>query len=285
MRRALTSATEFDSASTPAATPLLMRQQSFGVCSRRVDMAGTVIRDTRLAPTIELPRHQHVEPYLCIVLEGSYTEHARTEIACGPGSIVSHPGGHVHANRTGPNGARCVNVEFSSTLLSDDTLRALTTRERQMRLPITHSTLARLHHSLMQADSTAALSTFAATIDVVCAGTTLPDVTRGGWWLRRVIEYLESDLARTPAIEELANIAGVHASHLVRSFRQSQGETVGGYLRRRRLELADVSLRLDDPSLAAIAAEFGFCDQAHFTRAYTRHFGVSPGRRRRMLRS
>jgi AraC family transcriptional regulator len=100
-----------------------------------------------------------------------------------------------------------------------------------------------------------------------------------------VVEYLESDLARTPTIDELAQIAGVHASHLVRSFRRSQGETVGGYLRRRRLESADASLGHDGPSLADIAAEFGFCDQAHFTRAYTRHFGVSPGQRRRMLRS
>jgi AraC-like DNA-binding protein len=36
-----------------------------------------------------------------------------------------------------------------------------------------------------------------------------------------------------------------------------------------------------DLSLAQIAAAAGFSDQAHFTRVFRRHFGISPGARRR----
>ena len=65
---------------TPDRIAKLSRQQSFGACSRQLEMAGTVVRDTRLAPSVELPRHLHLEPYLCIVLDGNYSERARHEI-------------------------------------------------------------------------------------------------------------------------------------------------------------------------------------------------------------
>jgi AraC family transcriptional regulator len=115
---------------------------------------------------------------------------------------------------------------------------------------------------------------------VVCVGGRQPAVAKVP--MQRVVDAIEDDLARTPSLDALARIAGMHASHLSRSFRKTFGESVGGYLRRRRLEAADALLMRAESSLAEIAAAAGFCDQAHFTRAYARHFGLTPGQRRRV---
>jgi AraC family transcriptional regulator len=48
-----------------------------------------------------------------------------------------------------------------------------------------------------------------------------------------------------------------------------------------RLEWAAARLS-EERSLAQIALEAGFADQSHFTRAFRRHFGVTPGRYRAM---
>jgi AraC-like DNA-binding protein len=119
----------------------------------------------------------------------------------------------------------------------------------------------------------------------VCTALQLAPPAGATPWLARVVDHLEADLAYTPPLDELARLAGVHASQLSRVFRKAYGESVGAYLRRRRLEHADAQLARGATSLADLALRAGYCDQAHFTRAYARHFGMTPGRRRRVIRS
>jgi AraC family transcriptional regulator len=261
----------------------LHRHQSFGECSRELVSAGSFIRDTLLAPQAWLPRHRHESPYLCITLHGEYTERARGEIACSPGSLMTHPAGHEHANCTGAAAVRCVNVEFSPALLEDDALCSLFVRAQHLRLAPSHVALARIRRALDLRDRTAALSALAAALDVVCAGLQPPAAPSTA--MQRVVDAIEADLTCTPSLEALARVAGMHASHLSRSFRKRFGESVGAYLRRRRLEVADAQLMRSDLSLVDVAADAGFCDQAHFTRAYRRQFGVTPGQRRRVGKS
>ena len=194
---------------------------------------------------------------------------------------MAHPHGHVHANCTGPAGARCVNVELDESLLGESPLTLLVHAEVHRRLPSNHPAMANLRSALAQADSTAALATYTATLDVLCAAVRAPSAVGRGRWLQRVVDFLESDIAHTPTLDELAQLAGVHANHLIRIFKRQQGETVGSYLRRRRLDVADARLSRGEASLGRIAADAGFYDQAHFTRAYRRHFGITPGRRRK----
>jgi AraC family transcriptional regulator len=261
----------------------LSPHQSFGDCRRELTSAGNVIRDTVLAPHAHLPPHQHESPYVCITLEGLYLERAHGDTACAAGSVMTHPAGHEHANRTGAAAVRCVNVEFSGSLLDDSALRPLSARAQHLRLAPSHAALTRLRRALDLRDSTAALCTLAAALDVVCAGLRQPAASNTA--MQRVAEAIEADLARTPPLDELARVAGMHASHLSRSFRKTFGESVGGYLRRRRLETADEQLMHANSSLADIAVAAGYCDQSHFTRAYARHFGLTPGQRRRVGKS
>ena len=267
------------------AAPRLERHRSFGECRRRVDLGGTVIRDTCLAGSAAIPQHEHLGAYLCIVLEGHYEERSRRNIDCAPGSIVPHPGGHRHANRTGPQGARCLNVEFDEALLSDGTLAPLARSDSPLQVPASHPCLGRLRTALAWVDDAAALAILGATLEVVCEGLRAPAGDGNERWLARVVERIEADLVHTPTLGELARLAGVNPNHLMRSFKRRHGEPVGAYLRRRRLEEADAQVLLGERPIAGIAADAGFFDQAHFTRAFRRHFGVTPGLRRRMIRS
>jgi AraC family transcriptional regulator len=256
--------------------------QSFGDCQRTLAVAGSTIRDTWLAPRAVLPLHRHQAPYLCITLAGHYEEVANARTPCGPGSLLAHPGDDAHANVVGPRAARCVNVEFTPALLEEPPLRELLRAPRHLPLSPAHEALARLHAALGLRDDTAPLSALGAVLDLVCEAaaprTAQPTPSPA---LRRVREVLEADLSRTPSLAELAAVADMHASHLTRSFRRAFGESIGAYLRRRRLDAADLWLRQGELPLARIAVEAGFSDQAHFTRAYRRRFGLTPGRRRR----
>jgi AraC family transcriptional regulator len=82
-------------------------------------------------------------------------------------------------------------------------------------------------------------------------------------------------------LADLAREVAVHPAHLARAFRQQFGTSVGGYVRRLRLDRAAAELERSDKALAAIALAAGFADQSHFTRSFRRHTGFTPGAYRR----
>jgi AraC family transcriptional regulator len=103
-------------------------------------------------------------------------------------------------------------------------------------------------------------------------------------WLRDVRDLLDERVPAQPTLTELADVVGVHPVHLARSFRREYGVTVAQYARSLRLDWAAQRLIEGGSTLAEVAAEAGFADQSHFTRAFRNYVGVTPGRYRELLR-
>jgi len=80
-----------------------------------------------------------------------------------------------------------------------------------------------------------------------------------------------------------AGILRLFTSEPTSELRQAFGVTVCEYSRSLRLDWAATQLE-GDVRLAQVALEAGFADQSHFTRAFRRHVGVTPGRYRELLR-
>lgn len=76
---------------------------------------------------------------------------------------------------------------------------------------------------------------------------------------------------------ELASLAGVSRFQLLRGFACELGITPHAYLIQSRARLARAMLARG-LSIAQAAAEAGFADQSHLTRAFVRQFGITPGR-------
>jgi AraC-like DNA-binding protein len=86
-------------------------------------------------------------------------------------------------------------------------------------------------------------------------------------------------------IESLAREVSVSRATLARRFAQLVGETPPEYLTRWRMDLAAQRLRDTDDTVAAIAAAVGYRSEYSFSRAFTRHRGLAPGRYRRHARA
>ena len=117
------------------------------------------------------------------------------------------------------------------------------------------------------------------------AGLRKPTVTSvgglGPWQKRRATELLSENLAGRIRLSQLAQECGLSTSHFARSFKASFGVSTHRWLVQRRIERSQELLLDTRESLADIAEQAGFSDQAAFTRAFHQIVGNSPGRWRR----
>ena len=73
-----------------------------------------------------------------------------------------------------------------------------------------------------------------------------------------------------------AEVLDANPTHLARSFTKTFGITPHQYTLARRLDAARTRVLFGQP-LASIAHETGFADQAHMTRLFKQHTGLTPG--------
>lgn len=98
--------------------------------------------------------------------------------------------------------------------------------------------------------------------------------------VRRLQDYVDSHLAETITLEDLAQAVGVGLCSLGRMLRATWGTTAHRYVVDRRVDRARRLLQMGDLPLKAIAAVTGFSDQAHMTRTLRARLGVTPGQLR-----
>jgi AraC family transcriptional regulator len=77
----------------------------------------------------------------------------------------------------------------------------------------------------------------------------------------------------------------VHPIYFARAFRAHIGQSLGGFVRKLRVQQAAAMLGGSDEPIADIALSLGFADQSHLTRVFRAHTGRTPARYRRMCRA
>src|SRR5206468_7519190 len=104
-------------------------------------------------------------------------------------------------------------------------------------------------------------------------------------WLTRITQKLSDEFCARLTLDDLSDEVGVHPVHLSRVFRRFIGEGIGEHVHRLRVRAACEQMRVPEMTMAEISLNLGFSDQSHFTRAFRRVTGISPGRFRQILAS
>ncbi len=137
------------------------------------------------------------------------------------------------------------------------------------------SRLARIEAELFEWDeiSPSIIEQLVMTLDVSTASNRSQEPA----WLALVEDYIRELGPRPLSLDEAANIASLHPTHLSRAFVSWRGITLSEEARLVRLRRAAARLRKEPNSrVGDIAAQEGFSDQSHFCRHFRRSFGRSP---------
>jgi len=94
--------------------------------------------------------------------------------------------------------------------------------------------------------------------------------------LRRVVDYVNANLAHDLSLAEIAAVVHFSPYHLTRLFKRAVGVSLHQYVIAQRVAAARRLIVAGRLPLAEIAAYVGFADQSHLTRHFKRLQGVSP---------
>lgn len=94
--------------------------------------------------------------------------------------------------------------------------------------------------------------------------------------LETAILYIEKHLGDAISVEDVARAAGYSYYHITRQFSAVLGESVGSYIKKRRLADGAKKLPYTDKRILDIAVENGFESSEAFSRAFKALYGVSP---------
>jgi AraC-like DNA-binding protein len=91
-------------------------------------------------------------------------------------------------------------------------------------------------------------------------------------------QYLLQHLHQPPSLQELAKIAGTNEFKLKQGFKELYNNTVFGYLSDYKLEQAKGLLLAGALPIKDLADQLGYSSVQHFSNAFKKKFGVTPGK-------
>jgi len=245
-------------------------------------------RVLRYEPGSQLPRHQHAQASLSLILEGEQRECVGSrQYDCTSHSAVLKGAGVEHANTIGPRVTLGLFVEMTSeaeTALSDAAGTPL--GAACFSGGATSHLVRRIGQELRFHRPGASLiveGLLFELLGIMVRKRSLEQPRREDTRLRRAIDYLEANYRRRLTVTEIAGQAGLHPSSLAGLFRARYDTSVGEWVRNRRLEFAREALQNRDTPVSRIAFEAGFADHSHLTRLFRARFGLTPAEYRRTL--
>lgn len=265
-------------------------RQLYGSVLKSCRVSELTLVETAYNPDAVLPKHSHEWAYLCLVLQGGYSEaygnHTRV---CKPSTLIFHSPGEVHSNRFHKSGGRCFNIQVSSYWLGRvrEYSPVLDTNAQVCGGALVHLGI-KLYNEFRMMDECAPLAIEGLLLEILAGASRAANANPQGSIpprIERAREFLHAHFQEPISLVHVARSVEAHPVYLAREFRKHYGCTIGEYMRRLRVELACTRLSCSDEPLARIALIAGFADQSHFSRVIKNHTGTSPARYRKIHRS
>ncbi|GGM96585.1 hypothetical protein GCM10010967_32860 [Dyadobacter beijingensis] len=94
--------------------------------------------------------------------------------------------------------------------------------------------------------------------------------------MERVVAYIDSNLTKNIELSEVANLAYLSPHRFRHLFTEQVGLPFTQYIIWQRLKKSVHAIATGDMTLGEAVEKFGFTDQAHFSNAFKKMFGVFP---------
>lgn len=96
------------------------------------------------------------------------------------------------------------------------------------------------------------------------------------FYMQEAVTFMEHNFSREITVEEVADVCKLNRSYFSKIFKESMGCPPQEFLIRLRLSKAADLMKNTGNSIGSIAAQCGYPNQLHFSRAFHKRYGLSP---------
>lgn len=257
---------------------------------------GGITLENYEVPAVLIPRHEHPEHFLHIVVEGRVDYEVKTGgrtrlFSSCPGTTFLLPKGTVdEIVWQGTTRRIAVSIEPHVLTLALEETSHLADIELQEHWDLNDRHIVSLVNEMssdlddgspagsiygdLLADALAVylLKCYAVkvhTTAVVSDG--LP-----GYRLKRVLDYIGDNLSEDLSLSQLSAVAGMSPHYFSEMFRNSMGKTIHSYVVNQRIESAKDRLRDPELNIIDVGMDVGFQNPSHFARVFKKMVGIAP---------
>lgn len=101
--------------------------------------------------------------------------------------------------------------------------------------------------------------------------------------IENMVDWVEGNINDNPSLEDMSEHVGYSSFYCSAKFHEVVGVSFKEYVVKRKLTLAAVELKDTKDRVIDIAFKYGFSSNEAFTRAFSKVFGYTPYRYRKLL--
>ena len=246
----------------------------------RLKLSGLTLTETLHAPGSSIPPHVHDAASICFTLAGQGVETIDgRRVAMQLGGVIMRAPKIIHSDQYGAVPLRGLMIELDRKWL--ETCRhflSVFESYRHFSNGAVPALALRIYRESRIKDTVAPIIVEGLMLEMLghASRSLIKPPVRPPGWLMQARDLLHGRFNDSLNLVEIANLVGVHPTHLARTFKKHYRTTVGEYLRRLRLDWATRRLSETEDSITEIALAAGFYDQSHFSHLFKQHTGFTP---------
>lgn len=97
----------------------------------------------------------------------------------------------------------------------------------------------------------------------------------------RIMAYIQENVYNDIRKEDISNLVHLNSDYITRVFKKETGYSVKSYIIHEKMMAARQLLQTTSLSVGSIAMQLGYSNFSHFSAAYKKEFGISPGEEKR----
>ena len=249
-----------------------------GVNSRSFDADGVVVSETQYHRKVFEGWHSHANYHITLVVKGGNLEQRKTEeFAAAPGTIVFYRRGELHRNRNTLHPSKNINLEIKDAFLAKYQWSIPALDLRQWRWADAKFMLLKIYKECLTNDAQSITSIHALALALLSSPLEEKTFEKIPLWANRLREIINDRWNENVSLVELSASLSIHPVTISKKFPRIFACTLGGYMRKVKIEKAISLIGQSHNSLADIAYQCDFADQSHFIRAFKAATGLLPG--------
>lgn len=257
----------------------------FGNSTKTLENEYLKLCITNYVPETVIAPHNHENPYLSLLVNGSYLEEGEVITqTIAPGEVLYRPKGYGHRNCFEQNDGTCFNIEFKPDWFNHLTKLPTNGKDKPIkfnaaRYPFFYKLFLQLKHNTSHEVIFDEVYDFYAAFAVSAPQKTMQA------WMKDVYAIIQDEIDRFHSLNELSNRVYVHPVYLSRAFKMYSGHTLKEFQMKTKIERAIHLLLNTSKNVSSISFELGFYDDSHFIRSFKSIYGIPPAKFKRDINS